>query len=84
MASKSVMKCIRRANLLGVVPPLFVALLLSWDCSIVSAQFSEAGVQEFITPVEAPDFTLKDSSGREVSLQDLKGKVVLLNFFTTW
>jgi cytochrome oxidase Cu insertion factor (SCO1/SenC/PrrC family) len=84
MASKSIMKCLCRAILLWVVPPLFVALLLFWDCSIVSAQFSEAGVQEFTTPVEAPDFTLKDLNGREVSLQELKGKVVLLNFFTTW
>ena len=32
----------------------------------------------------APDFTLKDLSGRAVTLSALKGKVVLLNFFATW
>lgn len=32
----------------------------------------------------APAFTLKDSNGREVRLSDLKGKVVLLNFWATW
>ena len=31
----------------------------------------------------APDFTIKDDA-RSVSLHDLKGKVVLLNFWATW
>ena len=32
----------------------------------------------------APDFTLKDLSGKAQKLSDLKGKVVLLNFWATW
>jgi peroxiredoxin len=32
----------------------------------------------------APDFNLKDSSGQDVKLADLKGKVVLVNFWATW
>jgi peroxiredoxin len=32
----------------------------------------------------APDFTLKDLSGRDVTLSSLKGKVVLVNFWATW
>lgn len=32
----------------------------------------------------APDFTLNDASGNPVALSDLKGKVVLLNFWATW
>lgn len=32
----------------------------------------------------APNFTLKDAGGTSVKLSDLKGKVVLLNFWATW
>jgi peroxiredoxin len=32
----------------------------------------------------APDFTLKTLDGRAVRLEDLRGKVVLLNFWATW
>ncbi|MHC4325873.1 MAG: HEAT repeat domain-containing protein, partial [Planctomycetota bacterium] len=32
----------------------------------------------------APPFTLKDLNGKQVSLSDFKGKVVLLDFWATW
>lgn len=32
----------------------------------------------------APDFELKDADGRTVKLSDLKGKVVMVNFWATW
>ena len=34
--------------------------------------------------IAAPDITLPDIQGNQVSLSDLKGKVVLLNFWATW
>lgn len=33
---------------------------------------------------QAPDFTLKDLDGNETKLADLKGKVVLMDFWATW
>jgi cytochrome c biogenesis protein CcmG/thiol:disulfide interchange protein DsbE len=33
---------------------------------------------------KAPDFTLKDLSGNEVSLKDYRGQIVLLDFWATW
>jgi len=32
----------------------------------------------------AANFTLKDTSGKEYSLSDFRGKVVILNFWATW
>ena len=34
--------------------------------------------------IEAPDFMLKDLMGETIRLSDYRGKVVLLNFWTTW
>ncbi len=32
----------------------------------------------------APDFELEDTQGNKVSLSDLRGKVVMVNFWATW
>ena len=32
----------------------------------------------------APDFQLEDTKGNKVTLSDLRGKIVLLNFWATW
>lgn len=32
----------------------------------------------------APDFSIKDATGKTVQLSDLRGSVVLLNFWATW
>ena len=55
-----------------------------WKIPIVHAQFSETGVEKFRVPVEAPDFTLKEVGGGKISLKELRGKIILLNFFATW
>ena len=36
------------------------------------------------SPSLAPDFTLKTLDGKELTLSQLKGKVVLLDFWATW
>jgi thiol-disulfide isomerase/thioredoxin len=37
-----------------------------------------------VVQVLAPDFTLKTLEGQEITLSELKGKVVLLDFWATW
>ena len=38
----------------------------------------------FVTPVAVPEIPVLSLDGREMLLSDLKGKVVLLNFWATW
>jgi len=62
----------------------FLLIFLLGNASMVTAQFSEAGVQKLRVAVDAPDFTLKELSGGKISLKELRGKIILLNFFATW
>ena len=36
------------------------------------------------TGEQSPNFSITSLDGKEISLSDLKGKVVLINFFATW
>lgn len=61
-----------------------LVLLLLGRSPAVFAQFFQAGVQQFKTPVAAPDFKLERLGGGEVFLKEFRGKLVILNFYTTW
>ncbi|TPG37514.1 TlpA family protein disulfide reductase [Flavobacterium pectinovorum] len=52
----------------------------------IEAKKSVAQPEEYILKVndKAKDFTLKLVDGKEVKLSDLKGKIVLVNFWATW
>jgi cytochrome oxidase Cu insertion factor (SCO1/SenC/PrrC family) len=61
-----------------------LVFFLLWNTPMVTAQFSEAGVEQFKIAVNAPDFTIKDLGGGTISLKDLRGKIIVLNFFATY
>lgn len=48
-----------------------------------SSKFREELIAKMINE-DAPDFRLVDLAGKEVSLDDMKGKVVVLDFWATW
>jgi len=62
----------------------FLAIFVLWNAPVAVAQFSEAGVQKLRVAVDAPDFTLKEIGGEKISFKELRGKIILLNFFATW
>ena len=68
-------------GLLIAALPMVIFLILK--VPMVEAQFLEAGVAKFKVPVEPPDFTLKVLNGERVSFKELKGKVIIVNFFGT-
>lgn len=52
--------------------------------SPVKQQLYDLGFGVFSDVVDAPDFTVPVLHGSEISLSDLRGKVVLLNLWATW
>ncbi|MBI5559681.1 MAG: TlpA family protein disulfide reductase [Deltaproteobacteria bacterium] len=60
-----------------------VLIVLSLPAYAVDRKyFDGAGLQRLNE--EPPHFTLSGGSGKEVSLEDFKGKVVILHFWATW
>ena len=62
----------------------FLIIFMLWNTPIASAQFTEAGVEKLRVAVDAPDLALKELGGGKISLKELRGKIILLNFFATW
>jgi cytochrome oxidase Cu insertion factor (SCO1/SenC/PrrC family) len=79
----------RRAPLVGVLSGLVLVVALSAAIDAVAGEV-EASVWEALAldrpsqAVEAPAFELRDLAGRAVALKDLRGRVVMLYFWTTW
>jgi peroxiredoxin len=62
-------------------------ILIAWTPSISDVRASDQDIHKITTNQPAPlapNFTLKDLSGKTISLKDYRGKIVLLNFTTTW
>jgi cytochrome c biogenesis protein CcmG/thiol:disulfide interchange protein DsbE len=55
-----------------------------WPKALHAAAQAILAAKEIKPGNRAPDFTLKNAKGEDVSLEDYKGKVVLLNFWATW
>jgi cytochrome c biogenesis protein CcmG/thiol:disulfide interchange protein DsbE len=56
------------------------ALVLVLVCGCTAKEESDKATGQGVAPL----FALKDLEGNTVRLKDLRGKVVLLNFFATW
>ncbi len=63
---------------------LVVLLLVTPAAPSAAPDFAGMRVQPYDPPIPAPAFALPDLQGRTVRLEDLRGKVVLLFFWTTW
>jgi cytochrome c biogenesis protein CcmG/thiol:disulfide interchange protein DsbE len=63
---------------------LFPCISVSAQTSVSKADALHNKLLSEMIAVPAPNFTLKDLDGNVVSLKDLKGKVIVLDFWSTW
>ena len=67
---------------------LFIGLFLLIGAVAYMVSTTSRTSREVVQPVAAgdlaPAFQLEDTNGNQVSLSDLRGKVVLVNFWATW
>lgn len=65
---------------------LLLAVALLPACSREKSPAKPAAVSaaKAVEGSAAPDFTVKDLDGKDVTLSSLKGSVVLVNFWATW
>lgn len=52
--------------------------------AVLFCSFGCSGGSNSPPPQNAPDFTLKDLAGNDVSLSNFQGKAIILNFWATW
>jgi hypothetical protein len=79
----------RRAPLVGVLTGLLLAVALSVATDALGGEVATSAWEALALDrpsqaVEAPAFELRDLGGRAVSLGELRGRVVMLYFWTTW
>lgn len=75
----------REVGIVKIKAFLIVAALLIVSAMVVSGCIRRSPQNETLEIGRpAPAFKLPDLSGRQVSLEQLKGKVVLLDFWATW
>lgn len=74
--------------MLALIAVIAVAVVLLPGCGNRTSKQSEADEIEATTLVKAgdtaPDFTVEMFDGGKATLSELRGKVVLLNFWATW
>ncbi len=75
---------IRTLMLSAVLTALLGFMGFSSLMAAESDSMAALGMQRFDGERDAPDFTLATVDGNKIRLRDLKGKVVLLNFWATW
>jgi thiol-disulfide isomerase/thioredoxin len=62
-----------------------MGLMLAGTITACGQEQAEENVIRFVkNPDPAPPLTLKDLDGKPLSLEEAKGKIVLLNFWATW
>ena len=76
------MKPINQIRRSFLAVPILLSLMIATGC--VSPDRDNRRYEHALIEKPAPDFTLRDLKGNQVSLSDLRGQPIVLNFWATW
>ena len=76
------MKPINQTRRSFLAVPILLSLMIATGC--VSPDRDNRRYEHALIEKPAPDFTLRDLKGNQVSLSDLRGQPIVLNFWATW
>ena len=62
----------------------YMLFILSLSLVLLVNLTSDSLFAQEDSPVDAPDFTLTDLDGNTISLSEMQGEVIFLNFWATW
>jgi thiol-disulfide isomerase/thioredoxin len=65
-------------------PSFFIKIFMLGLCIVSLFFLPHCAKEKKLSQGLAPDFTLKTLSGQDLTLSQIKGKVVLLDFWATW
>jgi peroxiredoxin len=74
----------RCLNVEDAIWPILILALLLTSPALLAEQKLGHTLSPLSTPYAAPSFALQDMDDEVVTLESLRGKVVLLNFWATW
>jgi cytochrome oxidase Cu insertion factor (SCO1/SenC/PrrC family) len=74
----------KKVLLMFVIFVIWTSFALLESVQSTTDPFSAAGVLKFKEKISAPEFEITDIEGNRANLKHYRGKVVLLDFWTTW
>lgn len=70
--------------ILLIIIGMLVILAPSGSLDATQDPLSAAGILRFKQTISAPAFSLENLDGKQLRLEDFRGKIVLLDFWATW
>jgi peroxiredoxin len=74
----------RLIQAMAVFAVLSIVWMTNGEAVAASELYSKAGLSRVGGETEAPEFELKTLDGKDLNRRDLKGRVILVNFWATW
>ena len=68
----------------GIYLTLIISFIIGWNVISSADEWDKMHIRKFDPRLDLPEVSLKSLDDKKVTLDDYKGKVIFLNFWTTW